>query len=82
MCTTGPKATDEDPSKSKDKRPPNDTYKWFKLFQRTPSKPSVGGNLLRQGRFIDWFRWTFVDLDRHAADCRWAATLRRLPCWS
>lgn len=38
---------------------------------------SEGAGFLRRGDLAGWFRWVFLDLDRHADDCKWAATLRR-----
>lgn len=60
-----------DPSKA-----PPPTFRLMTWLRQ--STTSDGGNLLRQGRPVAWFRWTFLDLDRHAQDCQWVRFLRAL----
>jgi hypothetical protein len=38
---------------------------------------TVGWDTLTSAGPKAWFRWTFLELDQHAPDCRWAKLFRR-----
>lgn len=72
----------------------NGSGKPFKPKKKNTWLPhfGLGGNLRRNGHHFDnqgwqillrlgpvaWFRWVFIDLDHHAANCRWAGFIKTL----
>lgn len=70
MCTPG---SGEGARRSK-----RATRKWYEKQERGLGRrfQSEGGRLLGSLQLRAWFRWVFLDLDRHAIDCRWRRLLR------
>lgn len=48
------------------------------LFSRPEFLSSRGMFIFRHVGLRSWFRYVFLDLSHHEADCRWAAFMRRL----